>query len=144
MECNRQASEGSKLAITGDHQTVTEDVIQPPYEGSRAMIKINGKWITLNLKEHILYASHTPKVSKYYNKRFKWQDETFDTVYWTSIKRVRTKMQLHKSHQEIKIMCGWLPTNKMRGYITGIRGCPGCRCELKHSTMSCNAQMQSQ
>ena len=37
------------------------------------------------------------------------------------------KMRLTQFHQTSNIMCGWLPTNAMRSYIKGARGCPGYR-----------------
>ena len=112
VECDRLASEVSKRAIVGDHQINTEDVIQPPYEGSKAVIKINSRWTTSNLKDHVLYVSHIPKIRTYYNTQFEWQEGTFDTVYWISVKRHRIKIRLHESHQTSKIMVGYyLQTN---------------------------------
>jgi hypothetical protein len=66
-------------------------------------------WITSNLEEAILYSNHTLKAQKNYDNQFKWQEGTFHS----------------------KVMCGWLPTNKTRGHITGISGCPGCRCRIE-------------
>ena len=50
-------------------------------------------------------------------------------VYWKSVRQARSKMWLAQSCQTSKIMCGWLSTNKLRSYITGVSRCPGCRCQ---------------
>ena len=40
-------------------------------------------------------------------------------------------MQLAQFRQLSNTMCGWLPTNKMRSYITGVSGCPGYRYQIE-------------
>ena len=92
IKYNKLESGVSKLTKDGDQCTRVDKVLQPPYEGSKAMLKMNGTWITSNLREHLLHTSHKPTVEKYYNKWFDWQEDIFDMVYWNSVRRVRSKM----------------------------------------------------
>ena len=80
------ASGVSRLAKEGNQRDGANEVLQPPYKGSKAMLKVNGTLIISNLREHLLQASHKPTLEKYHKKRFDWQHGTFDKVYWKSIK----------------------------------------------------------
>ena len=86
VKCNKLASGVSNFAKEGNKSNRRDDVIQPLYEGSRAMLKVNGLWITSNLQEHVLHASHEPLVRSYYNRKFGWKEGTFDMVYWKSVR----------------------------------------------------------
>ena len=81
------------------------------------------------MKEHLLHASNKPTIERYYNRIFDWQEGIFELVYWTSVKQVRSRMQLAQFHQTSKIMCGWLATNNMQSHVTGVSGCSRCRCQ---------------
>ena len=64
IKCDELASGVSRLAKEGNQCDRAPDVLQLPYEGVRAMLKVNGTWITSNLREHLLHARHTPIVEK--------------------------------------------------------------------------------
>ena len=81
LKCDKLASGVSRLAREGNLCNSANVVLQPPYEGSQAMSKVNGMWITSNLKEHLLHANHKPTIERYYNRRFDWQEGTFNLVY---------------------------------------------------------------
>ena len=91
------------------------------------MLNVNGTWIISNLKDHLLQASQKLTTKRYYDRRFDRQAGTFDLVYWTLVKRVRSRMRLAKFCQTSKIMYGWLPTNYIQSPVTGVSRCPGCR-----------------
>ena len=69
IKCNMLALGVSKLVKDGNQNARTEEVLQSPYEGLRAMPNVDGTWIISNLREHLSHASHKPTVKKYYKKR---------------------------------------------------------------------------
>jgi hypothetical protein len=48
----------SRLAKECNQHDRANEVLQPSYESSRAMLKVNGMWIASNLKEQVLYATN--------------------------------------------------------------------------------------
>ena len=65
IKCDKLAPGVSRLAREGNQRKRANEVLQPPYKGSRAMLKVNGMWIRSNLKEHMLHARHKPLVKRY-------------------------------------------------------------------------------
>ena len=144
--CDKVAEETALHAIDNNqHHPWVPPALSPPYEGSRAMLKIGTTWITSNYKQHILRARRTDPMRIYCEEQYGWSHEDFDSIYWKSVRQVRRKMTHHKSTQVCKYMHGWLPNNHMRQWITGISQCPNCTCRdetLDHMLRCPNHQMK--
>ena len=72
IECDKQASVVSKAELEGSTNQ-EQNVLQPPHPGSRAMLKMKGKWMLSRIKETIHRAHTTSKMRKHYNARLKWR-----------------------------------------------------------------------
>ena len=103
-------------------------ILTPPYEGSRAMLKIDKAWITAHCKGELYKARRTKPMEEYLKTKYNWDDKILNNIHWPSIKTVRQQLSCTKQMQTCKIMHGWLPVVHMRHHITGINQCPGCKC----------------
>ena len=51
-----------------------------PYPGIKAMISINGKWITSNIEQRVTEVSTGPEMRRYIMGRFRWSEENFECI----------------------------------------------------------------
>ena len=79
------------------------------------------------ITEEIREAQREGPIGKYFEKKYNWTEENFDSVNWDAIGRVRKKYKKSKYRQSCKILHDWLPTGHMVGHVTGVRQCPGCK-----------------
>jgi hypothetical protein len=100
--------------------------LQLPYPGSKAMLKIGKHWVTSKYKERLYHARHSDPAMIYCMEKYGWDEQTFNSVYWHSIGKVRRKLTGNKYRQTCKIMHDWLPTKHMRSRVAGPSQCPGC------------------
>ena len=77
--------------------------------------------------EEIRESQREGPIRKYFKKKYKWTEETFNTVNWEAIGRVRKKYKRCKYMQSCKILHDWLPKGHMIGHVTGVGQCPGCK-----------------
>jgi hypothetical protein len=91
------------------------DILQPPYKGSKAMLKIGDLWITSDYDDNIHFASTAPALRKYCHKRHKWDKKTMELI-WSNFVR------------SMKLLHGWLPIMHNLGKYKHITQCPGCEC----------------
>ena len=129
VECDEMADETSAVVRELDKVPVMPPVLAPPYEGSRAMLRIGDKWITSHYSSHIYKAHRERYAVVYIREKYGWSDEEFKSVSWRTIERVRNKLRrrnYNKFKQTSKYMHGWLPVMHMRHHITGVSQCPGC------------------
>lgn len=127
--CDRLATETSRAILDGGSSNGLPLVLQPPFPGSRAMLRIGKTWITSKLATHVYRARRTPAARVYCKQKYGWDDEILDSVNWPSIGRVRRRhktLSYSKFRQSSRYMHGWLPTMHMRQHITGFSQCPGC------------------
>ena len=101
--------------------------MKPPYEGSRAMLRIGKCWITSKYKYHLYEARRAPPFRLYMKEKYKWTDEVFDSIDWEAIGRCRNKQSITKKMNTCKIMHGWLPTMN-KNFTSKVDQCPGCVC----------------
>ena len=127
VACDQIAEEAAKDHIA-DPQAPDISLLAPPYEGSKAMLKIDGTWITSHYGREIHRASKGPKIVKYCKKRHNWDQATVDLINWELIGKVRRKQKWHHFVHTMKIMHGWLPVMHNLGKYKGIKQCPGCEC----------------
>jgi hypothetical protein len=127
MAADKYATETTAAALDGTY-TQPGPALHLPYPGSKAMLKINGVWITSKHKRVIYAARRVGPMRTYATSKYRWTNDTFNSVYWDSVGRVRRKMTHNQQRQTCKLMHGWLPVMHMRTHITGMSQCPGCRC----------------
>jgi hypothetical protein len=65
------------------------DILQPPYKGSRAMLKIGELWITLEYDKHIQFARTARPLQAYCRRGHGWDAKTFTLIDWKMIERIR-------------------------------------------------------
>ena len=129
VECDRLATTAAQNRETDTSETPTDQYfITPPYAGSKALLRIRGRWITSHQKQHVHHARWEPAVRIYCYDKYHWTSEVFDSVSWTTIKSVRKRLTATQRMQTSKIMHCWLPTKHMESHKTGTSQCPGCRC----------------
>ena len=130
IACDELATETSQIALDS---TRVDDILarmpptlQLPYPGSKAMLKIGKHWVTSKYKERLHHARHSDPAMIYCMEKYGWDEQTFNSVYWHSIGKVRRKLTGNKYRQTCKIMHDWLPTKHMRSHVEGPSQCPGC------------------
>ncbi|KAL7552549.1 hypothetical protein ACHAWF_016169 [Thalassiosira exigua] len=131
IRCDEMASETTAIAVEGgiDSIPTMPPTLSPPYRGSRAMLKIAGRWVTSRYRKHIYNAHRRGPMVAYMKGQYGWTDNDISSIHWDSIGRVRSRMSVKWTRQTSKIMHGWLPTMHMRHHITEINQCPGCNCQ---------------
>jgi len=127
IECDRHASGTTKAVLEGG-QAPSQSVIQLPYKGSRAMLRIGKKWITSKMKQEIYRGHRKKKMIQYCKERYGWTKEVVKLVNWDTVGTVRQGMKRHSRRFTSKLMHGWLSIMHMRQVITGVNQCPGCSC----------------
>ena len=103
-------------------------VMEPPYEGTKAMLRIGDVWITSNLDENIHFACRAPIIREYCKQRHNWDDATLDLIDFEAIGRVRKTQTWTEQTRSMKVLHGWLAVMHNLGKRTGITQCPGCHC----------------
>ena len=126
IACDNITTETTAAALRGE-EPYSDTVMELPYVGSWAMLRIKQTWISSKYKAEIYKARRTGPMRIYCAKRHGWTDAVFDMVSWDTVGRVQLKLTHTKQMQTCKIMHVWLPTAHMRQYITGINQYPGCK-----------------
>ncbi|KAL7532592.1 hypothetical protein ACHAWF_004182 [Thalassiosira exigua] len=127
IRCDEMASETTKIAMGQgvENLPAMPKTLEPPFQGSRAMLKIAGRWVTSDYKRHIYTAFRRLPMIEYMKGQYGWSDGDIGSIDWATIGQVRTKMSIKWRHQISKIMHCWLPTMHMRRHVTGLNQCPG-------------------
>ena len=123
IECDRLANETAS-AVHG--QEMPLPTLQPPYPGTKALLRINGRWITSNEKQHISWATHRDNLWTYCREKYNWSEAVMETIMWSVLKKARTGRTLPSMIRTSKVLHGWLPVMHMHGRVTGSTQCPGC------------------
>jgi hypothetical protein len=79
IECDRIATEVTATALA-DGSTPDKPVLQMPYPGSKAMLRIGKTWITSKYKKEIYRARRTKQMEIYCKEKYGWTQEVFDLV----------------------------------------------------------------
>ena len=101
-------------------------MLQPPYTRSKALLRINGHWITPNEKWRIVRARHRDRVWSYCKEKHNWSEEVIEMIMWSAIKKAWTGRTILLMVCTSKILHGWLPVMHMHGRFTGNTQCLGC------------------
>ena len=146
VACDRLATETTATILRQGETPLLPPVIEPPYAGSKALLRIGKKWITTASESHIRHARWESSTREYCYKKYSWTRSTFKKVDWTTIGSTRRKMTPTQQMQTSKLMHGWLPVMHMRAHVSGSAQCPGCPCEdetIEH-ILQCTNQSQTQ
>ena len=128
IECDKIATETLSAALTSGDRPSDPMVLKLPYEGSRALLQIQGIWITSKHSQNIRKAKWGAAFLSYCTNRHGWTAEIFRTVNWQVVRTVRAQLTATQFMQTSKIMHGWLPVMHMQAHSTGLSQCPGCPC----------------
>ena len=127
IACDALAGETSASAIDNpDHLPPEEEIMQMPYPGSKAVLRIGKTWVTAKPRGHVNRARRGPPLRQYIQRRHGWSDEQYDTVYWSTIGEVRRKSTLSQQRFTCKLMHGLFPVNHVRQHETQVSQCPCC------------------
>lgn len=123
--------------------------LDPPFPGSKALLRIGTTWVTSKAHQHILQACWSPSIITYCRDKYNWSDTTFQSISWRSIRAARRKCTPTQMVKMSKIMHDWLPVMHMQAHITGVRQCPNCThndetldhlFHCTHPTMKCKRE----
>jgi len=76
IACDQLAGEVTATALDNpDELRPPEEILQMPYKGSKAVLRIRKEWVTAKEKIHLYNAKRGPKIWAYIKRRHKWSDE---------------------------------------------------------------------
>ena len=104
------------------------ELLQMPYEGSKAVLRIGKKWITSQEHRYLYAARREPHIRKYIMERHNWNEEQYNSVHWRVIGAVRRRSNTNLQRFTGKLMHGILPVNHVRRHVIHTTQCPGCAC----------------
>ena len=123
--CDEVAGDTTKAMLEGG---VPPEVIvlEPPYEGSKAMLRAGGRWVTSKYKQEIYRAHRLDPMKQYCKEKYGMTESIFNSIHWASVGSVRSRLSQTRFMQTAKIMHGWLPIGHMRKHVTANATCPAC------------------
>ena len=65
--------------------TKQEQPLELPYSGCRAMLNIDGEWITSQYEQRVVDAATYPVIKTYIPAKFEWVEEEFNIIGWTAV-----------------------------------------------------------
>jgi len=93
-----------------------------PYEGSGAMLRINGKWITTSCHEHILEAVMSKRHQQFFQNKYNGEggwisksQEDYNKISWQGIDIARKTLTTREHVRIMKLLNGWLDTGRQKG-----------------------------
>lgn len=114
IECDRIATETVKAVREGGTGLDLPPVIRLPYKGSRALLNIDGKWMTVHQRRYITKSKcWGDTLREYCCNWFSWSHCQFESVLWSIIRSVRMNITATQRMQVSKIMHSWLPVHHM-------------------------------
>ena len=123
--CDKLACVTTQAALEGGG-TQGRALLDLPYVGSRAMLKIQNRWTTSRYLGELYKACRSGPMREYCKQKYNWTDEVFDSIHWASVGNVRRKLSTTMQTQTYKIMHDWLPTGHMQKWKKEGTYCPGC------------------
>jgi hypothetical protein len=117
------AQHNSRQSVWRGKKTWTTHI--RPYDGSGAMLIINGKWVTTEYKTQIQTAIMKPKHRAYFQKKFKHADKTvYDNIAWKIIGQARHNLTHELNSRLSKYMYNWLNTGHQKELFGEDGTCP--------------------
>ena len=115
QDVNIQANERADDLATETRENVVNG-LQHAYpkqffDGSHAILQINGSLVTKDLKDTIHKALYGPALDDFLKGKYSWAEITFANIDWKSLERALRKTQGNTHTMIIKLMHRWQPTN---------------------------------
>ena len=123
--CDEVAGETTKAMLEGGAPP-DAIVLEPPYEGSKAMLKAGGRWVTSRYKQETYWAHRLDPMKAYCREKYGMTDEIFNSIHWESVGSIRSRLSQTRFMQTAKIMHGWLPIGHMQKHVTAHATCLAC------------------
>ena len=111
--CDKLACATNRAALEGG-DVQGRVILDPPYEGSQAMLKIRNRWVMSCYADELYKVRRSGPMREYCKQKYNWTDEVFDSIHWASVGNVRRKLPPTMQTQTFKIMHDWLSTGHMR------------------------------
>jgi hypothetical protein len=113
--------------VSGEEQRHGQPTYDTPYDGSGAMLIIDGQWVTTEYKTQIQTAIMKPKHRAYFQKKFKHADQTvYDDIAWKIIGQARRNLSHELNSRISKYMYNWLNTGHQKELFGEDGTCPCC------------------
>ena len=115
-----------------------------PYPGAKAMLIIDGQWITTKYEEQITEACTSKQHCEYACKKFNWTTHQYHTVLWDTIGRTRKRYKMTENIRIMKLMYEWTPLGRKNYDFHHEPNCPCCGFEIEtiaHMYQCPNARM---
>ena len=99
-----------------------------PLPGYRAMLMLDGEWVTTHFRDCVDFAHNAPAMHEYAMRRLDITAREFDDIDWACIGKVRQKHQINRIVRTSKMMYRWLPVghNWQKCKLHSDK-CPCCR-----------------
>ena len=92
IACDELAGEVTAAAIEAPEEMPPHnELLQMPYEGSTAVLRIGDKWITARSKATLYRARRGLIAREYIKQRHNWTDAQYDSVNWEIIGAVHKR-----------------------------------------------------
>ncbi len=124
--CDRLTNETAAAVLADGVAPVLPPVLSLPYFGSKALLCIGTRWVTLGHRAAIHSAHWDHVVKEYCCRKYNWTSEVFHSVDWDAIGSVRRRLHPSQFTRTSKIMHDWLPVMHMQAHSTKNSQCPGC------------------
>ena len=105
IECDKEAVNLVKSMETKGEQA------QPfqPLHGYRAILKVGESWVTTHFCICVEFANMSPEIMDYILQRLDISLDTFHTINWNVIRKVRQPHGINCIIRTSKMMYGWMP-----------------------------------
>ena len=84
--CDELAGAATQEVIQGTYPTL--ETRQPPYPGSKALLRIGDLWITSHVSRHVIKAYHSTAILDYCKEKYKSSQATCDSIFWEEATRL--------------------------------------------------------
>ena len=111
--CDKLAGATTRAALEGGGAQVRA-LLDLPYVGSPAMLKIRSRWVTSHYSGELYKDPRSGPMRECCKQKYNWTDEVFDSIHWALVGNVRQKLSTTMRTKTCKIMHDWLPTGHMR------------------------------
>lgn len=126
IACDKLATATSQAAMAEGIPPELPPALQPPFPGSVAVLRIDGTCITSHQRRPIHWERRASPLRDYCMAKYGWSRNTFESIDWDAIRRVRKKGTATQLIKTSKILHDWLPVMHMLSHIEGSTQCPGC------------------
>jgi ribonuclease HI len=125
IECDEEADDlVNSMAEKGEKARPFQ-----PLPGYRAILKLGESWVTTHFRKCVEFANTAPEMVDYIVRRLDISLDTFHTINWNAIGKVRRPHGINRIVRTSKMMYGWMPVghNWQKCKLESDK-CPCCGC----------------